>query len=125
MYFVFVVVGIGGLGVWQSSAVQLQANLATYAMGIAAAAAVELVLPESNSRAMRMFAISLGIVAIATSLLYARIGQGQIVWVAPMCAWLLWILSASSNVNIGTQNPVAATGGDTREVAGDLSGFQT
>lgn len=125
MYFVFVVVGIGGLGVWQSSVALLHANLATYAMGIAAAGAVELVLPESTSRAMKMFAISLGIMAISTSLLYARIGQGQIVWVAPVSAWLLWILSASSNVNIGSQNPVAATGGDTHQVAGDLTGFQT
>ena len=46
MYFVFVVVGIGGLGVWQSNAVQLQANLASYAMGIVAAAV------ESASTAM-------------------------------------------------------------------------
>jgi hypothetical protein len=126
MYFVFVVIGIGGLGVWQSADfAALRANLATYAMGIAAAAAVELVLPESTSRSLRMLAISLGIIAIAASLLYQRIGNVDVVWLAAVCAWLLWVLSSSSNVNIGSPNPVAATGGDTQQVAGDLSGFQT
>jgi hypothetical protein len=127
LYFVFVVVGIGGLGAWRSAPdmVLLRANLATYAIGISAAAAVELVLGDSTTRALRMLAISIGIVACAASLLYLQIGLVNIVWLAAVCAWLLWMLSSSSNLNLGSPNPVAATGGDTQTVAGDLSGFQT
>lgn len=132
-YFFVVVVWIGGLGAWQSASADFKANLASYAMGIAAAALVELVLPDGVTRSMKMLGITLGIVAIYWSLTasstsqVALLGFGQVdsVWIAPVAAWLLWILSASSNANIGSTNPVAATGGDIEEVAGNTDGFQT
>ena len=127
LYFVFVVVGIGGLGAWRAlpDMAALRANLSTYAIGISAAAAVELVLGDLTTRALRMLAISIGIIACAASLLYLQIGVVDVVWLAALCAWLLWMLSSSSNLNLGSPNAVAATGGDTRAVAGDLTGFQT
>jgi len=126
LYFVFVVVGIGGSGAWLSADWSLfEGNVATYAMGIAAAAAVELVLPDSTSRALRMVALSLGIVTFAASLLHARYGWPHIVWLAAACGWLLWILSSSSNPSFGSASPSAATGGDPKVLAGDLSGFTT
>lgn len=126
LYFISVVIGIGGLGAWRAlpNFDLLRANLATYAIGISAAAAVELVLPGSTSPAMRMLAISLGILACAISLTYQQLHAANLVWLAAICGWLLWIFSSSSNANIGSPSPLAATGGDTGAVAGDLSGFQ-
>lgn len=133
MYFVVVVIGIGGLGAWLSETAQFNASLASYAMGIAAAAAVELVLPDSSSRSMRMLAISLGSASISMSIMATTtrtsspggLEPGHLLWPAAAFAWLLWILSASTNANIGSPNPAAATGGDTQSLSGDTTGFQT
>ena len=127
MYFTFVVVIVGGLGAWRHWAYYdlLQSNLATYALGISAAAGVELVMPDQTSRSLRMFAISLGIVGVLASVIHLFIGHNHVVWLAAICSWLLWILSSSQNTSLGNVVPVAATGGDPDSIAGNLHEFHT
>ena len=127
MYFTFVVVIVGGLGAWRHWAYYdlLQSNLATYALGISAAAGVELVMPDHTSRSLRMFAISLGIVGILASVIHLFIGLNHVVWLAAGCSWLLWILSSSQNTSLGSVTPGASTGGPLDSMAGNLQGFDT
>ena len=127
LYFVFVVIGIGGLGAWLQIG-ELDAvreNLATYAMGISAAAAVELVLPDKTGKSLRMLVLGLVIIAIATAVMSLQSEWVNTVWVAPVCGWVLWILANSDNENIGTASPTAATGGNIDRLAGNLDSFIT
>ena len=128
LYFLFVVIGVGGLGAWRQLGDfgLLRENLATYAMGISAAAAVELVLPDTTGKSMRMLGLSLGILAVGASLVSLQSKWVDVVWLAPLCAWLLWMLSSSANANIGGATPTTATtGGDTDHLAGNLDEFVT
>jgi len=114
MYFIIVVIGVGGLGAWRAATTDLfRTNLATYAMGISAAAAVELVLPPTASRALRMLAISLGILACAASLTFDKFECEGIVWIGAACGWLFVLRRA---VSISLENPpegrrISETGG--------------
>ncbi len=127
IYFVVVVMGIGGLGAWLriGDFDLLRQNLATYSMGISAAAAVELVLPGKSVMAMRMLGLALGIIAVASALVTLQSEWLNAVWLAAVCGWLLWIFCNSENENIGEARPTDATGGDVNELAGDLKGFAT
>ena len=128
LYCLFIVIGVGGLGAWlQVGDVGLfHYNLATYALAISAAGAVELVLPVKTDTSMRMLGLSLGIIAVAASLFSLRSEWTYLAWLAAICAWLLWILSNSTNENIAEQSPpTTATGGPTDNLAGNLDEFAT
>ena len=101
-------------------------NLATYAIAISAAEAVQLVLPVKTDTSMRMLGVSLGTTAVAASLFSLRSEWVYLAWLAAICAWLLWILSNSTNENIAEQpRPITATGGPTDNLAGNLDEFFT
>jgi len=144
LYFLVVVVAIGGLGIWEVlvrwvnykgvalhfSATQATLNaIHTYLVAIAAAAASDAILRwgEEGNKTLRFLGyvsvMTLALGAVFNSTLVESILIASILTVGALALW--WIVNAD-NVTLRdeTPPPSASTGGDPRKpLQGDLSGF--
>jgi hypothetical protein len=132
LYFVSIVVGIGGCSVWMelfSSVLRtgrwfvdpaaVTQNVGTYALGIVAAAAIEstglgLTLP---SRSLRMLLLTMSLLAGALALVSISVAQaGAAPWLAvggALFAWLVWLVANGQDQRFVDEplEPSNATGG--------------
>lgn len=143
LYFLTVVVLVGGLGAW----IQLYRlnygnffeSLGTYAVAILASASFELVMPNSDriSKSLRMLgyaALLVGIVLTIPTMHANSLWEGEkyFLSVAPavvltIISWFLWTLASSDNTKLLPQPlPEAAIGGSADiGLQGTTDGFKT
>lgn len=143
MYFVFFMLGVGGIGVWLElikailnptfeAKMLVPRSLSTYLLAVIATAAADLVMSEEQTkRYMRMFALSSLVVGTALGVVGLTIPFYR--WAISCAALgtilglLLWLLANSANSKLLEQDPPvdAATGGDPdQNLAGNLDGLQ-
>lgn len=137
LYFIFVVIGVGGIGtwmaLWRGKVADLSESLATGAIALIAGVTIELVLPQKTAHSMKMLGytgltVAGGLLALSIAL-KERNQYGLAIATATVLAllsWFFWILTNSENPNLNPPED-AAIGGDPEklEIPGDLSGFKT
>jgi hypothetical protein len=121
MYFVIIIIGVGGLGAWIEISKAYQApspaalvtasrSLSTYLLAILSAAAADLIISQSPlNRSTIMLAISVLIVGAALALigfvsLSYKLGLVCSV-VGTLAAWFLWIVANSDNQKLFEEDP--------------------
>jgi hypothetical protein len=140
IYFVFIVVGLGGVGTWvevyklyrplgapPEPTDGLITSLVTFFFALTGSSCTQLIIEESESKSLRALAAGMFILALAGAFLaIARVRNVDLaVWasslasVASLVVW--WIANAKSP---GLRDPDAPTGGSVKkDLPGDLTGY--
>jgi hypothetical protein len=143
LYFLVVIVGVGGIGVWieiyktftkrtDESIISVPRSLSTYLLAILATAAADLILSIlETKRSMLMLALSSLIAGIVLAVIGLTITT--LMWASScavlgtILALLLWLLANADNAKLFESSPPidAATGGNPEEIAGNTDGIIT
>jgi hypothetical protein len=135
LYFVAIILLIGGLGVWISVYKKdwevVPRDMSTYLLAILAASAADLVLSKKSTRSLQM----LGLFVLVTGGFLAVLSQANTnvirayvyAIVGTLMALLLWWVANSIRRDIfGPAEPIDALGGQLHEeLTGDLTDIET
>lgn len=128
LYFVSVIVLIGGLGTWiswgewllhrHSDILNVYHNFATYLIAIAATAFADYLTVKRNeeNRTLALFLFVCVLISVGASVLTWVMPAGKVVkWCAiigGVVTWGLWLIVNDDNENLTEKNAISALGGE-------------
>jgi hypothetical protein len=140
LYFISIVLVVGGLGIWKVLHNALQAaqprwidvprETSTWLVAMVCSGAADLVLNDRDPKSVKMFGLSLGICCVILALL--GMGTANVVSASvfaitgALLALFVWLLANHDNLKLTDEisSPDDTLGGSTDNISGDTQGAQ-
>ena len=132
IYFVGIVIGVGGLGAWIAFDTSIKSaveNWGTYTIAIAASAAVDGMLGRTTARrSINVLVWTVAILAGALALVgYLKSEWPHAIWLevaGSLCAWFVWVIASGRDERFKDE-PTAPLGlNPNASLSGSLDGFK-